>query len=205
MTHVFMTVMLLFGAAPIDEPPPHVRDYFKRCEAARQATVAAVEKEIESLEALGESKADVARKLKAAREELTRLKSQPAPPATLPMPPRKDDVGAFAILTVEGRRGRYVDVREVIDSRNVIIRVWYVPAVDGKPGAVAKDPVPLDLWAQGIDTSGMKDHSKAELSQVFVLVGNKTFPTDCGTRTLPMVEPIDVERFWGGDVDRIQK
>ena len=209
MTGMLIAVMLM--AAPPqqgNDPPPHVKKYLQRCEEVRKAAIATTERTITLFELQAEPKPDALSRLKAQREELARLKSRSAPLATLPLPPEKDDIGAFEKTTVNGRQGRFVNVLEVIDKNSAVIRVWYTPSVPtnkvdadkqvaGNQSRGSKKPVPLDFWAQGIDTTGMKDHSQAELPQVFHALGNKGLPTDCGTRSLPVLTPIDVERFRG--------
>jgi hypothetical protein len=209
MSGMLIAVMLVAAPAQQTSPPSHIEKYLQRCEGGRQTALAATQREIKALETQGESKPDTSGRLEVAREKLARLKSQPAPLATLPLPPEKDDLGVFKIVSVDGRRGRFVDVLEVIDKNSAVIRVWYRPGITpAKNGAdkqevtgklkAAKDPVPLDFWAQGIDTTGMKDHSRAELPQVFHALGNKGLPTDCGTRSLMVLTPIDVERYRSG-------
>lgn len=207
MPGMLIAVMLMAAPGPVEEAV-RAKEYLALCEDARNKLVMECEQLIKAKEAAGNLSSDETKSLKKARVELEQLKTQPAPFVPLRIPPEEDDIGVFVSRKVDGRWGRFVDVLEVIDAHSAVIRVWYTPGVPknkveadkqaaGNQSKAAKDPVPLDFWAQGIDTTGMNDHSQAELPQVFHSQGNKGLPTDCGTRSLPVLTPIDVERFRG--------
>ena len=205
MSGMLIAVMLMAAPGPVEEAV-RAKEYLALCEYARNKLVKECEQLIKTKEAAGNLTSDEAKSLKNARAELEQLKTQPAPLVPLRIPPEKDDVGVFVSRKVDGRWGRFVDVLEVIDKNSAVIRVWYTPSVPtnkfdadkqdaGNQSRGSKKPVPVDFWAQGIDTTGMKDHSRADLTQVFRALGNKGLPTDCGTRSLPVLTPIDVDRF----------
>jgi len=51
----------------------------------------------------------------------------------------------------------------------------------------------VDLWLEGTDTSALKAGMPAKLERVYHVIGNREFDTTCGTRSLPLLTPIDVE------------
>jgi predicted GH43/DUF377 family glycosyl hydrolase len=109
------------------------------------------------------------------------------PTPRLRLPPQKGDVGVLA--PADPRIGRAVDVLEVVDEHNAIVRAWYLPAdVANNDKASAEDATFVDLWVQGIDTGELSESSPS-LPQVFAVIGNKLFGTDCGGRSLPLLEP----------------
>jgi hypothetical protein len=113
----------------------------------------------------------------------------PAVLARLRLPPQIGDTGVLA--TAESGVGRAVDVLEVIDGQNAIIRAWYMPA--GLPAGDDTKPENatfVDLWVQGTDTSGLTLEAPAKFAEVFRVTGNRSFGTDCGGRTLPLLEPV---------------
>jgi hypothetical protein len=114
------------------------------------------------------------------------MREHVAPLVRLPLPPKKGDVGIFE--PGEARRTRAVDVLEVVDGYNAILRVWYTPA----PG---EEETFADLWLTGLKTNGWTAGTPAKLAQVFHVTGNKVFGTTCGQRSLPLLEPLDIERY----------
>jgi hypothetical protein len=48
---------------------------------------------------------------------------------------------------------------------------------------------------RGIKTSGLAAGVPARISQVFHVTGIQLFETTCGRRGLPLLEPIDIERY----------
>jgi hypothetical protein len=105
----------------------------------------------------------------------------------LPLPPREGDVGTFAPAAAgDGREGRAVDVLEVIDEDDAIIRAWY--AVDGDHAGGGASFV--DLWLHGVDTSGMTAGSAVELSGLFRVAGTRSIDTACGGRKFLCVSPL---------------
>ncbi|MCI0456566.1 MAG: hypothetical protein L0Z62_06255, partial [Gemmataceae bacterium] len=171
-----------------DAPPEHIKAYLRRCEAARAAAIKAREAEVKALAREPRPTDETRKKLRAAEAQLKRLHEGPAPLVSLPLPPRKGDMGVFE--SVGARRARSVDVLEVIDSEQAIIRAWHEPA-----GTPAGEVTFVDLWVRGIDTKGLTAGAPARLPQVFHVTGNKLIDTTCGKRSLPLLEALDIERY----------
>ncbi len=197
MVHTLMFIAALCHPAGEQSAPEHVTKYLQRCDAAKAAAIAAKEEEIkllarqpDLLARQPDAKGELRKKLQAARDALTRLREQPAPLLPLPLPPQKADMGVFEPASPKDRRrGRAVDVLEVVDQKNAIVRAWF-------PGPTATDePTFVDLWLQGIDTSGLKAGATPRLAQVFYVAGNKLIDTTCGKRSLPLLEVIKIEQY----------
>jgi hypothetical protein len=113
--------------------------------------------------------------------------------APLPVPPSKDDVGVFVQA---GRKvNKTVDVLEVVDGDEAIVRAWYFPPGVAKSDSTEDDVTFVDLWIEGIDTSRLAANMPAEFKQVFHVTGSKLFDTTCGKRSLPLLVPIDIEPY----------
>ena len=114
----------------------------------------------------------------------------------MPLPPAKDDIGTLDVDAIAVRAGRGVLVLEVVGDDEAIVRIWYqqADAPQGRPPE-ADDLTFVDLWLEGIDTRGLVENEAAKLAQVFHVAGNKLFDTTCGKRSLPLLRPIDVERY----------
>lgn len=113
-----------------------------------------------------------------------------AGPATAPagarlrLPPQKGDVGRFEPSQAgDARGGRSVDVLEVVDQDDVIVRAWYAG-----PTSTAHEPAFVDLWIRGVETANLTAGSPASLSQSFRMTGSQSFGTACGGRSLPLLE-----------------
>src|SRR5262245_34464387 len=90
--------------------------------------------------------------------------------AMLRLPPATGDVGLLGA----------VDVLEVVDEDEAIVRAWY------KAG---DEETFLDLWIRGIKTSGLADVKGARLPQVWQVMGNQLIDTTCGKRSFLVLEP----------------
>jgi len=101
-------------------------------------------------------------------------------PALLRLPPQKDDVGTLA---ADASLGRSVDVLEVIDEDDAIIRAWYRDATAGGESTF------IDLWLRGIDTKGFTAGNEIKLSQTLHVTGNQSIDTTCGRRSFWLLEP----------------
>ena len=101
-------------------------------------------------------------------------------PALLRLPPQKDDVGTLA---ADASLGRSVDVLEVIDENNAIIRAWY------RDPAAGSEATFLDMWLRGIDTKSFAAGNEIKLSQTLQVTGNQSIDTTCGRRSFWLVEP----------------
>lgn len=104
------------------------------------------------------------------------------------LPPQKDDIG---VLTPgDARLPRALDVLEVVDADDVVVRAWYLP-----PGSKeADDATFADLWLHGIDTSNLAVGAAATLPQAFRVTGTQLFDTTCGKRSVPLLEPVGGEK-----------
>lgn len=104
----------------------------------------------------------------------------------LRLPPQEGDRGVFEPARAgDGRQGRSVDVLEVVDEDDAIVRAWYVDA-SAEPGA---DPSFVDLWLHGIDATGLTAGHPASFEPAFQRRGSHTFGTTCGGRSLPLLVP----------------
>lgn len=190
MMRVLACAIVLFPSADGDAPPAHVKQYLQRCDEAKTALIKAKEAEIKGLARQGDKK-----KLDAAQAELKRLQEQPAPLARLPLPPKKGDAGFFGpAVAVDARRRKSVEVLEVVDEDDVIIRAWYLLTPPGGHNA-GEEATFVDLWVHGIDARKLAAGSPAKLPQVFHVTGNRLFDTACGKRSLPLLEVHDLERY----------
>jgi predicted GH43/DUF377 family glycosyl hydrolase len=108
----------------------------------------------------------------------------PATPAgarLIRLPPQKDDVG---LLAPEPSCGRRVEVLEVVDDRNAIVRAWYSPPV----AASGQEDTFLDLWIRGADTKSFVVDKTINLTDVFAFAGNQSINTTCGGRSFLVLE-----------------
>ena len=197
MIHVIVCALALLAASEEnDAPPEHIKKYLQRCDDSKAAAIATKSKEIKSLAAEPNPTAETKKRLQAAEAELKRLKEEPAPLVPLPLPPEKGDVGIFIPASDDGRGGKSVDVLEVVDEDDAIVRAWYLPGT-ATPGAKAarEDATFVDLWVHGMDTSSWAAKSPAKLPHVFHVSGNKLIDTTCGKRSFPLLEPLDIRPY----------
>jgi hypothetical protein len=176
-------------------PPEHVKRYLERCEALKTAAIKKQAAQVEFLAAEPNPSAEVQQQLKTARVELALLRKDSAPLAPLRLPPQKDDVGILA--AGDERLLHAIEVLEVVNADDAIVRAWYVPGGEKAGGATPDDATFVDLWLHGINTGGLTAQAPAEFNQVFHVTGNKLFGTTCGQRSLPLLEPIDIEQYLG--------
>jgi hypothetical protein len=73
-----------------------------------------------------------------------------------------------------------VDVLEVVDDDEAIVRAWYFPPGVDAASASEDDATFVDLWLQGIDASRLTAQMPADFKQVFHVTGSKLFDTTCG-------------------------
>lgn len=107
--------------------------------------------------------------------------------ARMRLPPQKDDVG---VLTPgDTRLARALDVLEVIDADDAVVRAWYLPA----DAQSAEDATFVDLWLHGLDTTSLVAGMPTTLPQTFKVTGSQLFDTTCGKRSLPLLEPQKAE------------
>jgi hypothetical protein len=125
------------------------------------------------------------------KKYLARCAAAQAADVPLPLPPQKDELGIFPpAKSGDARRGKSLDVLEVVDDDEAIVRAWYLPGA-----AMGDEPTFVDLWFQKIDTGDLTAGKPASFPQVFQVIGNKVFDTTCGKRSLPLLEPIDIKAF----------
>jgi hypothetical protein len=130
------------------------------------------------------------------RKYLARCQAAGSAAVGLPLPPAKDDMGTLDADAIAARMGKGVLVLEVVDENEAIVRAWYplAEAPQDRPPGVDELTF-VDLWLTGIDTSGLAAGGAAKLPQVFHVTGNKLFDTTCGKRSLPLLTPIEIERY----------
>jgi hypothetical protein len=184
MLHALLLSLVVSQPAPPAERPAHIQKYLDRCKAAKTAAIEATEAEVKALAADPNPTDESKQKLQAAQAELQRRKESPASHVRLPLPPQKDDVGTFE--PGDPRIKYNVDVLEVVDGDDAILRAWYLPPAESDPDEATF----VDVWVHGIDTSELKAGAPAKLPQVFHVTGNEVFDTTCGRRSVPRVEVI---------------
>jgi predicted GH43/DUF377 family glycosyl hydrolase len=108
----------------------------------------------------------------------------PQQAVALRLPPEKGDVG---VLLTDVSAGRSVDVLEIVDKDNVIVRAWYRPAGETKEG----ESTFVDVWIRGFETRGLAEGKPARLTPAFRVAGNELIDTTCGKRSFPLLEPAD--------------
>jgi hypothetical protein len=191
---LLLCALLTVAPAEPTSPSEGVKKYLAHCERAKVAAIAAQQQVVKTLSA---AKPVDSQKLQAAQAQLKQLQQSPAALSPLPIPPEKDGVGTFAPPTPgDGRGGRSVDVLEVVDVDDAILRVWYAPAPSSTDkDASPEDPAFLDLWVHGLNTADLKAGKPITLPQVFQVTGSKSFDTACGGRSMTLLEPVDVEAF----------
>ena len=103
--------------------------------------------------------------------------------------------GATGVLNSSPANTRDVElgleVLEIIDGENAIVCAWYLPtALPARERTESDESTFVDLWLGGIDTSELKPGLPAKFDQKFRVTGNKSFSTTCGSRSLPLLEPV---------------
>ena len=184
---ILFCLFVLFEPSQATAPPEHVAKYLRRCEEAKAAAIKARQDEIKALTSQPTPAPETVRKLERTQAQLKQLQEAALPMARLPLPPAKGDIGIFELPPendVAGRRS--LDVLEIVDDANAIVRAWY---------ASADEQTFVDLWIEGIEARRLVVGSPARLPQVFQVTGNKSFGTTCGQRSLPLLKPIDLERY----------
>lgn len=199
------SVLLILGADDADRRP-HVEKYLRRCADAKRAALANARAELDRLNAKNTQHRVAREKLVEAQAALREIE-QTTLLLPMPMPPRQNEVGRIpAIATAAHRQangpdavdvdvGR-VDVLEIIDGDNAIVRAWYLPTNHPpRERTDASEPTFADIWLRGVDTGDMKVGRPLAVAQVFFAAGNQTFGTTCGQRSLPLLEAIDIDAF----------
>lgn len=190
------------GASParaVKMPEP-VQRYLARCESLRAARLQSLQREIDAQTARNDASDEAKQRLATLRKWIERLRVEPAPLAPMPLPVSQDELGVMpAASFADPAKEQTVDVLEVVDDDDLIVRAWYpLPAQPSAPidqGAAPGERTFVDLWIRGVDTAELSAGNPATFTQVFNVTGNQTFDTDCGKRGLPRLEPIEVERF----------
>ncbi|MBX9792431.1 MAG: hypothetical protein K2Y37_26315 [Pirellulales bacterium] len=180
--------------------PERVQKYLERCEALRAAELKTLIEKIDAQAARNDASAEAKQQLAALRQRYEQLRDDAAPLAPLPLPVSQDELGVLpAASFADPVKEQAVDVLEVVDEDDLIVRAWYpLPAQPSAPtdqGAAPGERTFVDLWIRGVDTAELSAGNPATLPQVFAVTGNQSFDTDCGKRVLPRLEPIEVERF----------
>lgn len=187
ITLTWLAILLLQAPAD-DQPVALAAKYLARCQEAKTAQIQQAESDVKQLKH-GGAPAD---KLAEAVTRLQRLQTEPASPVALAMPPVKGDVGVLQLLPprAEGN-SQSIEVLEVIDGQQAIVRLWYPPGPDDAPS----DRTFVDVWVAGVEAREWEAGKLATLGQVFHCVGSQNFSTTCGGRSVPRLDVLDVERF----------
>ncbi len=96
-----------------------------------------------------------------------------ATPPLLHLPPRKGDSGVLPLPNV--------DVLEVIDDDEAIVRAWLAEGDHSDSAAF------VDVWVKCPTTGSWKLGDKVSLSMPLRCEGNKSFDTTCGGRSVPIL------------------
>jgi hypothetical protein len=105
--------------------------------------------------------------------------------SVLSLPPER---GARGLLVTDAGLGRTLEVLEIIDDQNAIVRAWYVPVTNAEAAAASKDATFVDVWLRGVDTKAFGDQAAIKLTQSFNVVGNELIDTTCGKRSFVVLE-----------------
>ena len=167
--------------------------YLRRCDEGKEAAIKKLAAEIRATQQRLEFSPEAQDRLKLVEASLKQIQEQPAPLLPLVLPPQKGEVGT---LTPADRRHSIV-VQEVVDERNAIVRVWHATAADAADAGTSAEETFADLWMEGIDTRGLSAQTAATFHEVFQVTGSRLFDTTCGKRSLPLLIPVEVERFRG--------
>lgn len=114
----------------------------------------------------------------------------PGPPPmaaaiVLHLPPVRGDRG---LLVTDASLGRSLEVLEVIDDLNAIVRAWYVPPTNADAPAASQDATFVDIWLRGIATQTLNAGAPIKLPQTFTVIGNELIDTTCGKRSFVVLE-----------------
>lgn len=192
LTTLMLAAVVVAATANADTPTEAIQKYLADCAAAKAAAIESQQVAIGVL-----AKSSRPQLLKEAQQKLKELQESPAALLPLTVPPAKESIGVFTPATPgDGRGGRSVDVLEVVDGDDAILRVWYAPPPSSADkDAPPEDPTFVDLWVHGVDTGGMKANQPVRLTQVFQMTGTKNFDTTCGGRSMILLEPVDIEKY----------
>jgi predicted GH43/DUF377 family glycosyl hydrolase len=110
--------------------------------------------------------------------------------AALRLPPEKGDKG---VLTTDASLGRSLDLLEVIDDDDAIVRAYYLPeSVAG--GTAPSETSFVDLWVHGVETAKLAEQSPMKLLHTFQVMGTQLIDTTCGKRSFPLLEVVEMEQ-----------
>ena len=101
---------------------------------------------------------------------------QPVRPLRLPL--ESGDVG---VLVTDVGLGRSVEVLEVVDGTNAIVRASYRDPAAGEVTFT-------DVWLRGVDTKLFTAGQPVKLTQTFHVAGNQLIDTTCGKRSFVVLE-----------------
>jgi hypothetical protein len=104
----------------------------------------------------------------------------------LKLPPERGDRG---LLACDPATGRSIEVLEVIDDQNAIVRAWYVPSSSAEAAKVSNVTF-IDVWLRGIDTKSLGDEPAVKLTTTLEVVGNQLIDTTCGKRSFVVLEAV---------------
>jgi predicted GH43/DUF377 family glycosyl hydrolase len=98
--------------------------------------------------------------------------------ALLRLPPERGDTG---LLASDAKSGRTVEVVEVMDETNAIVRAWYREAASGEATFV-------DLWLRGVRTTDLVPGKLLNSQATFHVTGSQSIDTTCGRRSFLVAE-----------------
>jgi hypothetical protein len=109
------------------------------------------------------------------------------PPATAPygllrLPPEN---GSTGLLAADANLGRSIEVLEVVDEDDAVIRAYY---------REAGESTFIDLWIHGVPTRGWTEDKSLHIVQPLRVNGYQTIDTTCGSRRFSLLEPVEAEK-----------
>jgi len=113
----------------------------------------------------------------------------------LDLPPTKGNYGTLKSRAHSvAHAGPEIDVLEIIDAENAIVRAWYEPSDDRTGRNSGGGEVTfVDVWVHGVETQQWQVDDSVKLPHLFHAVGNHVLATDCGGRSFPRLDVTNIE------------
>ncbi|GEM_PF-6511250 len=117
-----------------------------------------------------------------------------------PYPLKLGDIGRLP--SGESRKGSVVHVFQVIDKNTMLVTAAFSETVRGARGnqvVTTYENRPTNVLVKGVSTVGATDRAGFPMPHVLEVTGTTTYKTTLGTRTVFVLEPLDIEsatRLW---------
>ena len=177
--------------------PRMVNAYAAAAQAGRKLALQSAYKNLDSIRRDRKlSKDDRANKVATIELYISELED----PAKPYFPPATFDVSKAKVGDMGAFRNETLAVLQVVDRKNSILDVsWSEPVTTGVRN-VGTTQVPVrgvrhresEIWLANYPTTGMVDGRGVKLNGVFAVTGTKTYDTDNGSHTVPLLEQIDL-------------